>query len=169
MAFRAAMTGHQVFSTLHTNSALGVIPRLLDIGLKPEILAGNIIGVIAQRLVRKLCESCKETQTLGELERKLLGLKTVNREQTIYQARGCQSCDNQGYSGRNALMEILRFDADMDELIARRGTFRDLMRMAISKGFRSLADAGVARVLDGSTSLEEMSRVVDLSRRLQQN
>ena len=67
MALRAAMTGHQVFSTLHTNSALGAIPRLLDIGVKPDILAGNIIGVIAQRLVRKLCEKCKEPYQLGDL------------------------------------------------------------------------------------------------------
>ncbi len=169
MAFRAAMTGHQVFSTLHTNSALGVIPRLLDIGVKPDILAGNVIGVIAQRLIRKLCESCKETQTLGELERNLLGLKTTDRKQTIYRAKGCQSCDNQGYSGRIALMEVLRFDDDMDEIIARRGTSRDLLRMALSKGFRPLADAGAARVLDGSTSLEEVSRVVDLTNRLKQN
>lgn len=169
MALRAAMTGHQVFSTLHTNSALGIIPRLLDIGVKPDILAGNIIGVIAQRLVRKLCNACKEASELGELERNLLGLKTTDRQQVIYQAKGCAACDNQGYKGRIALMEILRFDAEMDELIVRRATARELMRMAISKGFRPLADAGAARVLEGIVSLEEVSRVVDLTSRLKQN
>ncbi len=168
MALRAAMTGHQVFSTLHTNSALGAIPRLLDIGVKPDILAGNIIGVIAQRLVRKLCDSCKESYQLGDLERNLLGLKITDRQQNIYRPKGCQFCENQGYRGRIALMEVLRFDTDMDELVARRGTPKELMRMALSKGFRPLADAGAERVRDGSTSLEEVSRVVDLTSRLKQ-
>ena len=169
MALRAAMTGHQVFSTLHTNSALGIIPRLLDIGVKPDILAGNIIGVIAQRLVRVLCNACKEVCELGDLERNLLGLKVTDRQQVIYQAKGCAACDNQGYKGRIALMEILRFDEEMDELIVRRATARELLRLAISKGFRPLADAGAARVLEGIVSLEEVSRVVDLTSRLKQN
>ena len=168
MALRAAMTGHQVFSTLHTNSALGAIPRLLDIGVKPDVLAGNIIGVVAQRLVRKLCPSCKEAFEIEDFERNLLGLKVTDRQQIIYKAKGCKDCDNQGYDGRVAIMEVLKFDPDMDELVARRGTMRDLMRMAISKGFRPLADAASARVLDGSTSLEEISRVVDLTTRLKQ-
>jgi len=166
MAFRAAMTGHQVFSTLHTNSAFGVIPRLLDIGVKPDIIAGNIIGVVAQRLVRILCDLCKHHYELDDIERNLLGLKV--RQHTIYKSQGCDICNHQGYKGRMALMEILRFDQDMDELIARRGTMREFMRMALSKGFRPLADAGIARVLDGSTSLEEVSRVVDLTSRLTQ-
>lgn len=168
MALRAAMTGHQVYSTLHTNSALGAIPRLMDIGVKPEILAGNIIGVVAQRLVRKLCGLCKEAHELDDLERSLLGLKITDRQQVIYRANGCPVCDNQGYKERMALMEVLKFDADLDELIARRGTQRDLMRMALSKGFRPLADAGAARVLEGMTSLDEVSRVVDLTSRLKQ-
>ncbi len=166
MAFRAAMTGHQVFSTLHTNSALGSIPRLLDIGVKPDIIAGNIIGIIAQRLIRKLCNACKEAYPLGDLERSLLGLKITDKQKEIFKAKGCDKCDNQGFSGRLALQEVLHFDSDMDELIARKGTQRDLLRLALSKGFRTLADVGASRVLDGSTSLEEMSRVVDLTARL---
>ncbi|MBI1732987.1 MAG: Flp pilus assembly complex ATPase component TadA [Gammaproteobacteria bacterium] len=168
MALRAAMTGHQVFSTLHTNSALGAIPRLLDIGVAPDILAGNIIGIIAQRLVRKLCSHCKEAHEVSDLERSLLGLKVTDRQQTIYRPRGCVKCDKQGYRGRVAVMEVLKFDPDLDELLARRGTPREFLRMALSKGFRTLADAGAQRVLDGSTSLEEISRVVDLTQRLKQ-
>ena len=168
MALRAAMTGHQVFSTLHTNSALGAIPRLLDIGVKPDILAGNIIGVVAQRLVRKLCDDCKESVEMGDLERNLLGLKVTDRQQIIYKAKGCQSCDNQGYKGRMSLIEVLSFDSDMDELVARRGTPKELLRMALSKGFSPLAEAGASRVLEGTTSLEEVSRVVDLTSRLKQ-
>ena len=168
MALRAAMTGHQVYSTLHTNSALGVIPRLLDIGVKPDILAGNIIGVIAQRLVRNLCSNCKAPYQMSDLERTLLNLKVTDKEQTVYRAKGCQQCDNQGYKGRLALLEILHFDQDMDEVVARRGTQRELMRAALSKGFKTLADSGTARVLDGSTSLEEISRVIDLTSRIKQ-
>ena len=166
MAFRAAMTGHQVFSTLHTNSALGALPRLLDIGVKPDIIAGNIIGIMAQRLVRKLCPRCKVKSDLGDVERHLLGLKITDKQQVIYRAKGCEECENQGYSCRLAILEVLQFDDDIDELIARRGTQRDLLRMAFSKGFRTLADVGAYRVLDGTTSLEEISRVVDLTNRL---
>ena len=168
MALRAAMTGHQVFSTLHTNSALAAIPRLMDIGVKPDILAGNIIGIIAQRLVRKLCPVCKETYEMSDLERTLLNLKVTDKHQTIYRANGCQQCEGQGYRGRLAILEILHFDIDLDEIIARRGTQRELMRAALSKGFKTLADSGSARVLDGSTSLEEVSRVIDLSSRIKQ-
>ncbi len=168
MALRAAMTGHQVFSTLHTNSALAAIPRLMDIGIKPDILAGNIIGIIAQRLVRKLCPVCKESYEMSELERTLLNLKVTDKHQSTYRAKGCQQCDGQGYRGRLAILEILHFDTDLDDIIARRGTQRELMRAALSKGFKTLAESGSARVLDGSTSLEEMSRVIDLTSRIKQ-
>ncbi len=168
MALRAAMTGHQVFSTLHTNSALGAIPRLLDIGVKPDILAGNIIGIIAQRLVRKLCSACKQPYQMSDLERTLLNLKSTDRQKTIYRTKGCNICENQGYKGRLSILEILSFDSDMDEIVARRGTQRELMRAALSKGFKTLADVGSARVLDGDTSLEEVSRVIDLTSRVKQ-
>jgi type II secretory ATPase GspE/PulE/Tfp pilus assembly ATPase PilB-like protein len=168
MALRAAMTGHQVFSTLHTNSALGAIPRLLDIGVKPDILAGNIIGIVAQRLVRKLCEKCKEAYEIGDLERSLLNLKSTDKQQVIYRATGCPVCDGQGYKGRMSLIEVLQFDSDMDELVARHGTSKEILRMALSKGFKPLADVGSARVKDGSTSIEEVARVVDLTSRLKQ-
>lgn len=166
MALRAAMTGHQVFSTLHTNSALGAIPRLLDIGVKPDILAGNIIGIIAQRLVRKLCASCKESYQMGELERGLLNVKVSDKQQAIYQSKGCPVCENQGYKGRMSLIEVLKFDADMDELVAKHGSPKELLRLALSKGFKPLAEVGTSRVLDGTTSLEEVARVVDLTGRL---
>ena len=169
MAIRAAMTGHQVFSTLHTNSAIGVIPRLLDIGVKPEILAGNLIGVIAQRLARKLCEKCREAYAVGSLERTLLGLKATDRQQTINRAKTCKACDGMGYKGRMSLVEILLFDSEMDEVLARRGSQSELLRIALSKGFKTLLEVGTERVLDGSSSLEEITRIVDLSTRLKQS
>ena len=158
MALRAAMTGHLVFSTLHSNSAVGAIPRMLDIGIKPEVLAGNIIGVVAQRLVRKLCCDCKEPIEM----RYYLPDSLVTDEKRVYRPAGCPVCADQGYRGRMALMEILLFDPDMDELVARRGTPRELSCMAKAKGFKSLADAGMSKIVEGTTSFEEVARVVDL-------
>jgi type II secretory ATPase GspE/PulE/Tfp pilus assembly ATPase PilB-like protein len=165
MAFRAAMTGHQVFTTLHTNSALGAFPRLLDIGILPDIMAGNIIGVIAQRLVRRLCPHCKEAYQPDDSEKRVLGLEASDGA-TIYRSIGCKHCNFKGYKSRIALMELLHVDDDMDELIARRATPRELMSKALEKGFRTLAEDGVRRVLEGITSLTEVSRVVDLTGRL---
>ncbi len=166
MAFSAAMTGHQVYSTLHTNSAVGVIPRLLDIGIQPDIMSGNIIGVVAQRLLRKLCPHCKQPFQPDPLECRLLGLDKKDPAITIYRAAGCEHCGYQGYKGRIVIMELLKMDADLDELIARRTSTLEIKAMAMSKGFRTLADDGARRVLDGSTSLDEVSRVVDLTAKI---
>jgi len=166
MAFRAAMTGHQVYSTLHSSSAIGAIPRLLDIGISAEIMAGNIIGIVAQRLVRRLCTHCRQPYVPDEAEHKLLG-RDAGAMQHIYRPIGCDRCDYQGYRGRLAIMELLKIDAEMDEMIAGRATGRELLRRALAKGFRTLADNGTRRVLDGSTSLQELLRVVDLTDRME--
>jgi type II secretory ATPase GspE/PulE/Tfp pilus assembly ATPase PilB-like protein len=165
MAFRAAMTGHQVYSTLHTNSSIGAMPRLMDLGVLPDIMAGNIIGVIAQRLVRKLCSQCKATYKPDVPTRKLLGM-AEDDTRPVYQAVGCSRCDNVGYKGRVAIMELFRLDAEIDELIARRATGREIRTHAAAKGFRTLADDAISRVMMGQTSLEEISRVVDLTDRV---
>ena len=165
MAFRAAMTGHQVYSTLQTNSAIGAIPRLLDIGILPDIMAGNIIGIIAQRLVRVLCPHCKYAYHPDQTERKLLSIRH-NEESTLYRAAGCDLCHHQGYNGRFAIMELLKMDNDLDDLVAHRASVRELKRVALDKGFRPLAADGLQRVLQGITSLSEVARVVDLSDRM---
>jgi general secretion pathway protein E/type IV pilus assembly protein PilB len=167
MAFRAAMTGHQVFTTLHTNSALGAFPRLLDIGIQPDIMAGNIIGIIAQRLVRMLCTHCKEAYAPSQEERILLG-PAADSVSFLYRPVGCKSCGNKGYRGRTPIMELLVMDGDIDELVARRATAKELRAEAVSKGFRSLAEEGITRVLEGTTSLAEVARTVDLTGRLRQ-
>jgi type II secretory ATPase GspE/PulE/Tfp pilus assembly ATPase PilB-like protein len=123
MAFRAAMTGHQVFTTLHTNSAMGAFPRLLDIGIDPAIMAGNIIGVVAQRLVRVLCPSCKEPYVPPPEEAIVLGVKG-QQEVQVCRPVGCKLCAGKGYRGRIAIMELLHMDADLDELVARFARWR---------------------------------------------
>ena len=166
MAFRAAMTGHQVFSTLHTNSALGAIPRLLDIGVLPDIMAGNIIGIIAQRLVRRLCTHCRKPYPAEAHECKLMGAVSGQPAPILYRAAGCDYCEYQGYRGRIAIMEMLRLDNDLDDLISRRATQREIRNLALEKGFRVLSDDGMRRVLDGSTSIEEIARVIDMTERM---
>ncbi len=166
MALAAAMTGHQVYSTLHTNSAIGAIPRLLDLGVVADVLAGNIIGIIAQRLVRKLCPHCRQPVQADDLELRLLGVPASEGPVTIYRAGACDRCAHQGYKGRMAIMELLRMTADFDELVARRAPARELRNAARDAGFRSLVDDGMRRVLEGLTTLDEVSRVVDLTDRL---
>jgi len=166
MAFRAAMTGHQVYSTLHTNTAIGAIPRLLDLGISPEIMTGNLIGIVAQRLVRKLCPHCREAYSPEPWELRLLGLSPERAPTELHRAVGCARCDFQGYRGRTAIMELMRMDTDLDELVARRAGQREIRNVARAKGFRALAEDGVRRVLDGITSLDELARVVDLTERM---
>jgi type IV pilus assembly protein PilB len=165
MAFRAAMTGHQVYSTLHTNSAVGAIPRLIDLGVLPDIMAGNIIGVVAQRLVRRLCSHCKKTVKPGETEIALLGADNVN-DRPVYHPVGCDQCDGIGYKGRSAIMELFKPDPTIDELISRRASGKELREAARETGYRSLAEDAISRVLAGETSLEEVTRVVDLTDRV---
>ena len=166
MALRAAMTGHQVYSTLHANSAAGAIARLIETGASSGVMAGNIIGVIGQRLVRKLCGRCREPYEPARLERRILGLETGSETPPVYRARGCDGCEHQGYRGRLALLELLRFDAEIDEFVSRGATTREISGAAQAKGFRPLAQDGIRRVLEGLTSLDEVSRVVDLTNRV---
>jgi len=165
MGFRAAMTGHQVFSTLHTNSALGAFLRLRDIGVESSMMAGNIIGVVGQRLVRKLCMHCRVAQKPSDLEVQLLDSSEAMPE-SIYHAGACDECDQRGYRGRIALLEILKMDEDLDELVSQQAPMRELNKMATEKGFLRLVDDAIARVRSGDTTIDEVSRVVDFSARL---
>jgi type II secretory ATPase GspE/PulE/Tfp pilus assembly ATPase PilB-like protein len=166
MAFRAAMTGHQVYSTLHTNSAIGALPRLRDIGIIPEIMAGNIIGVIAQRLVRKLCKFCKSAYAPNEDDLRMLSNHLGIKPQKIYKAKGCTSCDNTGYTGRLALLEILKMNSDLDDLLAHGATTKEIKEAAYQQGFFTLADDGVRHIIEGITSIKEVARVADLTDRM---
>ncbi|USO06445.1 MAG: Flp pilus assembly complex ATPase component TadA [Rhodospirillales bacterium] len=165
MALKAAMTGHQVYTTLHTNDSFGAIPRLFDLGLKPGMVAGAIVAVFAQRLTRRLCPVCKEAYQPDAQECEILGADPANMP-TIYRARqgGCDSCSGSGYKGRTAVVEILTFDEEMDELLARGANKAELKAMAVKKGFKSMKDDGILKVLEGVTSLEALAKVVDIRR-----
>jgi type II secretory ATPase GspE/PulE/Tfp pilus assembly ATPase PilB-like protein len=132
----------------------------------PDIMAGNIIGIIAQRLVRRLCGNCKSSALADEVERRLIGLDGDDPPVTVCRAVGCEQCRHQGYKGRMAIMELLKVGPDLDEAIARRASARELRNTARAAGFRSLVDDGMRRVLQGLTSLDEVARVIDLTERL---
>ena len=165
MALKAAMTGHQVYTSLHTNDSFGAIPRLLDLGLKPGMLSGAIIAVFAQRLARRLCKNCRQEYTPDQDECSILGVDSADPP-TIYRAKdgGCTMCNNTGYKGRVALVEILLFDEDLDELLARNESKAELKATALKKGFKNMRDDGILKVLEGVTDISAISKVVDVRR-----
>ncbi len=163
MALKASMTGHQVYTTLHTNDSFGALPRLLDLGLKPGMIAGAIVAVFAQRLTRKLCGSCKVAYKPDADECEFLGVEQAGAL-TIFKAKqgGCDACGGQGYSGRTAVVEILSFDEEMDDLVAASHSKADLKAAAVKKGFKSMRDDGILKVLEGVTDFQALAKVVDL-------
>lgn len=165
MAIKASMTGHQVYTTLHTNDSFGAIPRLLDLGMKPGMLAGAIIAVFAQRLTRKLCPLCKVEHRASAEECKIMKVDPSDPP-IIYRAKkgGCEACAGQGYKGRIAVAEILLMDEELDEIVARNESKAELKQAAIRKGFKTMKDDGVLKVLEGITSLETLGDVVDLTK-----
>jgi general secretion pathway protein E/type IV pilus assembly protein PilB len=128
-------------------------------------MTGNIIGVMGQRLIRKLCAHCKTPRSAEAIEKQLLNVD-ADDELIIHEAAGCSHCDGTGYRGRIAVIEVLRMDDELDELIARKATLGEIKKYTRSTGYRNLADDATARVLEGLTSLEEISRVIDLTDRL---
>jgi type II secretory ATPase GspE/PulE/Tfp pilus assembly ATPase PilB-like protein len=127
-------------------------------------MTGNIIGIVGQRLLRRLCPHCKQAYTPEGLEMRLLGVE--NSAPAIYRPVGCDRCYQTGYKGRLVIMEILRIDADLDNLIAKAATPQEIEKKAREYGFKSLADEGIIKILDGSTSIDELSRIVDLTHRI---
>lgn len=157
MAFWTSMTGHKVYSTLHTNSAISAIPRLLDLGVVADVIAENMVGVVGQRLVRKLCDACKQAYSPNDEELKLFNLP---KDATLYKAVGCEQCFQYGYKGRIALMEFLYIDNQLQEMIANQVATYKIKQYAQDNGFTSLAQEAKRRLLAGKTSLDEIWRVV---------
>jgi type II secretory ATPase GspE/PulE/Tfp pilus assembly ATPase PilB-like protein len=160
IAIRAALTGHLVFSTLHTNDALGGITRLIDMGVEPFLVASSVRAFFAQRLVRTLCQICREKEP-NPLE-KLRELKHVGPiEGTLYHARegGCEQCRHTGYRGRMSIYELIRITPAMSELITQRAGQAVMLQQAIKDGYRPMREYGIRKIMQGLTSLEEVISV----------
>ena len=162
-AVRAALTGHLVFTTLHTNDAVGAIPRLKDIGPDPGLLSDALLGIVAQRLVRRVCPHCAEPYTPSEADLKVLGLGGQQIQPgTWRRGRGCKACFNSGYLGREALVELLDIDDTVREIIYE-GTMTHLHRYLGEINFASFRVAAIEKVTTGLTTVEEVLRVVPRS------
>ena len=164
MALRAAMTGHQVYTTLHSHSAIASLTRLNDVGIKNEMMAGNIIGIIGQRLVRILCPNCKQENKTSEMEMKLLN---IDEAITVYRSKGCEACNDTGYKGRRAVMEVLDFDNGLEEMIFEKKTMARIRQYLNKKQFKTMADNGIDLIKAGVSSLEEVGRVISLTDKMQ--
>lgn len=159
IAVRSALTGHLVFSTLHTNDACEAIPRLLDMGVPPYLAASALRGIIAQRLVRRICPACKEPYPPGpedifELKRELGDIG----KPTLYHGAGCRECRQTGFKGRTAIAELLLVTDDLRECILERASASDIRRVAGPR-MMTMAQAGSKKVIDGLTTPEEVLRV----------
>lgn len=158
IAIQASLTGHLVLSTLHTNTALGAIPRLCDMGVEPFLLSSSIVGLLSQRLVRKLCDACKTPHPMKEDERIIMDLPVTETPPVIYDAVGCEHCNNLGYRGRTGIYEIIPMDEQLRGLIHRNeGVLK--MEQHLRPAHPSIRQDGFKRVLRGDTTLSEILRV----------
>ncbi|BBP05211.1 type II secretion system protein E [Sulfuriferula plumbiphila] len=160
VAFHAALTGHLVFSTLHTNSAIATISRLLDLGLKPYLIATGLEGVIAQRLVRKICDHCRVPVTPDTGLAAKLGPVFLNNIPQAYKGKGCLHCNNSGYRGRIAIYEVLVPNDEMRHLISTGGSILEITKMTCALGATTLLQDGRDKVQQGLTTMEEILRVL---------
>ncbi len=159
IAVEASLTGHLVFSTLHTNDAPSSIARLLDLGLEPFLVTASLEGVIAQRLVRKICMNCKAEYKPTEEQLMELELRPEDVEgRVFFYGKGCDSCNNTGYRGRQGLYEIMTFDDEMRDLIIQHASTQILRHEAKKRGMRSLRQCGLMAIYDGVTTIEEVVR-----------
>lgn len=173
VAINAALTGHMVFSTLHTNTAAGAIPRLIDIGVTPKIIGSSLTVALAQRLARKLCIECKKEDKPTEREKKiidevavLIKEKTGGLVQTekVWRTVGCEECNKTGYKGRVGIFEAVLMDADIEALLDTIPSEREVREAAKKQGVLSMREDGIEKILAGVTSFDEVERVVDLER-----
>ena len=155
-AIRAALTGLMVFSTLHTNDAAATIPRLLDIGVEPFLVASSLVGVVAQRLVRLICRYCKEeVQPNPDLARRLNVLDTK-----FYAGKGCKNCEGTGYRGRSVISEIMLMSPAIQKAIMERADSSIVRSISRQEGMETMMEDGIHKAIQGVTTLEEVARVV---------
>jgi len=156
IAMRAAITGHLVFSTIHTNDAVSSINRLIDMGLEPYMVSTALVGVVSQRLVRRICTNCREAITPDEYDVDTLRLEPG---QKIYKGKGCSECNEKGYKGRIAIHEIVVMTKKMKALLEKRASEEDMRKLAVTEGTQMLQESARALVLEGITTVDELNRV----------
>lgn len=162
VAIEAALTGHLLLSTLHTNDAPSCVIRLVDMGVEPFLISATIIGVLAQRLARRVCQNCKTSYTVAAKELRRFGMKSDDPEEpvTLYRGTGCELCRHTGYKGRVGIYELLRMNDEIAELIVRRSPLADVREAAKANGMHELREDGLLKVLEGMTTPDEVMRVV---------
>ena len=158
IAVQASITGHLVVSTLHTNSSASTLTRLMDMGIESYLLADSMVGVIAQRLVRRLCPVCKQAYEASEDEKRLLGAPT-DEPLTIYKPCGCERCNGIGYKGRIGVYEIMTITPAIRRVISKRGSAEEIKDVALSEGMHTLRMSASRMVMEGITSFSEMIKV----------
>lgn len=158
IAVRSSLTGHLVFSTIHTNDSPGTVTRLIDMGIDPFLVASSLVGVVAQRLVRKTCRECGEWRPATEREKILFHNVGMDIEK-VYTGKGCPSCNFKGYTGRVAIFEILEINDEIRHIINKGGTEQDIREAAFKYGFKTLIQDGFEKVIQGITTTEEVLRV----------
>lgn len=160
IAVRAAITGHLVISTLHTNDAVSTISRLVDIGVEPYMISSALRGVVSQRLVRKICPHCRKAYTPTEEEKRMVGI-AENEDVTFYKGEGCQECGRTGYRGRRGVFEILTLDAALRREVANNASSEELTRTALENGFVTMKDNCRRLVLEGVTTVAEAAKAIN--------
>ena len=158
IAINASLTGHMVFSTLHTNDAAGAFPRLIDMGVEPFLIASAVAGVMGQRLCRRLCPDCRKEVPL---DMKYYTLDVPPERDSVFEPCGCDACTRTGYKGRRALFEVLEVDDDIEGAIVRRENATQIRNLSLSKGMKTLREDGWAKVFRGVTSVNEIMRVTE--------
>ena len=161
IAIQAALTGHLVLSTLHTNDAISSISRILDMGIEEYLVSGALVAIQAQRLVRKICKHCKTTTTLDPVLLKDIE-QYLPENPTFYKGEGCKECGQSGYSGREMISEVLIISETMARMIAKVASKEDLTKQALEEGFVTMFEDGVHKALSGASTIEEIYRVARL-------
>ncbi len=163
IAIHASLTGHLVFSTLHTNDAAGAVTRLVDMGIEPFLISSSVIAIVAQRLIRQICPACRETYEPSADELNKLGLTRVELTAPFARGRGCANCGQTGYRGRSGIYELMLVDDTVRHLIIDKSDSATIKEAAVAKGMRTLKGEGAARVVQGLTTTEEVVRITQQS------
>ena len=161
MAVHASLTGHLVYSTLHTNDSSGAVTRLVNMGIEPFLVTSSTLAILAQRLVRRICEKCKRSLIPGPESLRELGVQDINdfAAMEVYYGEGCPACQQRGYYGRLGIFELLVMNPEIQDLTLRNGDSNAIKRAAIRGGMHTLRQDGTLKVFDGVSTVEEVLRV----------